>query len=845
MAKTTEQLLQQAVQIRDEQANKKNTALRVGTLFSDIIEKQDEDVTALDKSVKDNKEKLTELGNEIKDIVSENVYNLKSEINNLSEEKANKDEVYTRTQIDEKIGAVKDDRVDDLVVDINKAKEDISNNQEAIKRLNDGGLNLKDELISQEVQEWLNEHPEASTTVDFRIVTKIFSHVEALVSDMSLKDGDIVKTLGYRSIGDNGGADYTISDIASGLMPIALKNGKYANIRISNRYYNAKQFGLIADGSMHRISDINNSISLEEVSSLSPAATLQNSYDWYILAYLIKNVPDYSSIILDGNLVIDEKIEIRRSHFRVKSLIQDIHNGSGLNNVATINYTKADCITDLFEFIENGDNIAFEHLYIVGTHNASDNSYSGDCFGINTSVIGLILDNVWVSRFKNGLIGSKRSHFVASLIKDCTFQSCVENGIYLRSDNISQVNSSSFIRVSGYYCGKMPDGSYNNGDYGLINISGMGLYIESIQANLSKAGLIVNDGICKGIVVDTIYVEQNNINVKIAERGLKEGVSIRGILDSDINKIECPDALVRSIFPDYAALINYYSNNVELSDDSFIIHRIEGTPIFEGRQWYEYPKSKNYTLFSVRLRDNWRKVTVSYDYKHNNTDRGDDYDFMRLSDFTYNEPTGKNIFTGFQYVYALGKNDVLYGVIKAISVVKKEDETHDIELSSPLPADANGIFVNCINTRNYSRFEFFNRKKNAQLGGLKFLFRLLEGDFEISADRMKISIKTTSVYFPSFATLSEYSTYITPVKRSVDTPKIQNDFFFINHAANGNGKSGTYSITLDLDDTDNKYADKLNDGMSSVVKYLLISKALDRMPDGQTFLISNIKVSGE
>lgn len=40
MAKTSDQLLQQAVQIRDEQANKKNTAIRIGTLFSDIIEKQ-------------------------------------------------------------------------------------------------------------------------------------------------------------------------------------------------------------------------------------------------------------------------------------------------------------------------------------------------------------------------------------------------------------------------------------------------------------------------------------------------------------------------------------------------------------------------------------------------------------------------------------------------------------------------------------------------------------------------------------------------------------------------------------------------------------------------------------
>lgn len=75
MAKTTEQLLQQAVQIRDEQANKKNTALRVGTLFSDIIQKQDEDVTALDKSVKDNKEKLTELENSISEVAGKTIYN--------------------------------------------------------------------------------------------------------------------------------------------------------------------------------------------------------------------------------------------------------------------------------------------------------------------------------------------------------------------------------------------------------------------------------------------------------------------------------------------------------------------------------------------------------------------------------------------------------------------------------------------------------------------------------------------------------------------------------------------------------------------------------------------------
>lgn len=68
MAKTTEQLLQQAVQIRDEHANKKNTALRVGTLFSDIIEKQEEsdqthatDVTKINEAVTENREKISEL----------------------------------------------------------------------------------------------------------------------------------------------------------------------------------------------------------------------------------------------------------------------------------------------------------------------------------------------------------------------------------------------------------------------------------------------------------------------------------------------------------------------------------------------------------------------------------------------------------------------------------------------------------------------------------------------------------------------------------------------------------------------------------------------------------------
>lgn len=90
MAKTTEQLLQQAVQIRDEQANKKNTALRVGTLFSDIIEKQEEsdqthatDVAIINEAVTENREKLAELdinANSLRDILN-NSFIVKSNTN--------------------------------------------------------------------------------------------------------------------------------------------------------------------------------------------------------------------------------------------------------------------------------------------------------------------------------------------------------------------------------------------------------------------------------------------------------------------------------------------------------------------------------------------------------------------------------------------------------------------------------------------------------------------------------------------------------------------------------------------------------------------------------------------
>ena len=50
-------------------------------------------------------------------------------------------------------------------VDLSELQTDINHLQEKVNVLNDGGLNLKDEIIEEDINNWLNEHPEATTTV--------------------------------------------------------------------------------------------------------------------------------------------------------------------------------------------------------------------------------------------------------------------------------------------------------------------------------------------------------------------------------------------------------------------------------------------------------------------------------------------------------------------------------------------------------------------------------------------------------------------------------------------------------------------------------------------------------
>lgn len=55
--------------------------------------------------------------------------------------------------------------------DYTQIQDDIGSLKGDLDKLNEGGLNLKDEVITEDINNWLDEHPEATTTVQDRSLT--------------------------------------------------------------------------------------------------------------------------------------------------------------------------------------------------------------------------------------------------------------------------------------------------------------------------------------------------------------------------------------------------------------------------------------------------------------------------------------------------------------------------------------------------------------------------------------------------------------------------------------------------------------------------------------------------
>lgn len=109
------------------------------------------------------------------------------------------------------------------------------------------------------VSAWLNEHPEATTTVDFRIVSKVFDSVSNMASDLTLAAGENVRTCGYYKSGDGGGAYYKVTTEQPDDIFTTLGNGLFAKLIHAPGIVNGLQVGLKNDNSTD-ISTVVNSL---------------------------------------------------------------------------------------------------------------------------------------------------------------------------------------------------------------------------------------------------------------------------------------------------------------------------------------------------------------------------------------------------------------------------------------------------------------------------------------------------------------------------------------------------------------------------------------------------------
>lgn len=149
------------------------------------------------------------------------------------------------------------------------------------------------------VSAWLDEHPEATTTVDFRIASKVFNTVSDMGSDLTLGTGENVRTCGYYESGDGGGAYYKITAEQPDDIFITLENGLFAKLIHAPGLINGLQIGLKNDNTSD-ISAVINSLT-EDYAIYLPAGQYKVNSTLYLKNPLIgENWTETSNIVSDN-----------------------------------------------------------------------------------------------------------------------------------------------------------------------------------------------------------------------------------------------------------------------------------------------------------------------------------------------------------------------------------------------------------------------------------------------------------------------------------------------------------------------------------------------------------------
>lgn len=166
-------------------------------------------------------------------------------------------------------------KVEDNTSGISKLKEDLD-------ALNQGGLNLKEDFIGKQVNNWLDEHPEATTTVQDgsldekkiqvsfrRKIKRTYRTFQDVLNDNSLETGTYIETTGFYSVDDGGGGLYLVSTYSpSDGNPCYFSYfGKYIVYIAKENVCNALALGIKKDGSVDCSDIVNKFFANKQVES--------------------------------------------------------------------------------------------------------------------------------------------------------------------------------------------------------------------------------------------------------------------------------------------------------------------------------------------------------------------------------------------------------------------------------------------------------------------------------------------------------------------------------------------------------------------------------------------------
>lgn len=384
---------------------------------------------------------------------------------------------------------------------------------------------------------------------------------------------------------------------------------------------------LKGDNTFRTISSVDKTITNADVRTLNAMATLENSYDWYIIQKLINESPLYSTIIFDGTYIIDLPLKINRTDLFLCGIKENYVNFNRNNSSRIIQKSKN---TNGFEIAESVycKNIHFQYLNIHGNQgdgvgaDANGMAIKGSCGWIN-------FNDCYIALWQNGVY-HENGHFICSYFEKVQFSYCTKNGFFAKNGNTKQVNLIRFKDTGTNSCGLKYEGgkwvkntTFTEFEGAGINISGQGITILDGANDICVNGIYLNKGNCNGISISGTYFEANtqDIYVTHSETGeLKENISITGTMHVDAKKgVKFENENDRRKIYVYNSLNELHSskcNRNETSATSGVINPLLNSSYENFKKYSLINKGDSEVLTTIKTVDLNDSYKIEFDYEY-------------------------------------------------------------------------------------------------------------------------------------------------------------------------------------------------------------------------------------